>query len=490
MIPPRHYFPWKLVRHFVFNQIFALTILVIGGGFSLRYFVFKTFSTATDTAWALGEFDDYLTGLGAVIFICGSLYIFWVARLYFRPLGRLLQRARVLRRVGLASDEIIDDDIESEEPGEWADLTRTVGKLHSDLKIKTEQFEREREELAALLSAVSEAILAVDRDGVPLFFNSQFALLFGFKATSRRSQSLGEIFRAPPVLEAFHSIFETGTANTVSLTLHTAHHKLPRHFTLAMAPLRNKDSQDLSQNLYGAVGIFHDITEMKQAEQIRIEFVGNASHELRTPLTSIKGYVETVKEDIRTGRVEGVTPFLEIISRNVDRLIFLVNDLLDLSTIESGAELQRAIVDTREVTEGVLRQLEVKRAEKSLTIATHYQADTLMADARRIEQVLVNLVHNAIKYVPDGKQIDITWKPAPAGGTVLTVRDNGPGIPAEHQARLFERFYRIDSGRARDQGGTGLGLSIVKHIMIKHGGRIQLHSRIGEGSEFVCEFPN
>ncbi len=485
MIQPRHYFPWKLVWHFVFNQIFALTILVVAGGFSLRYFVFKTFSTATDMAWALGEFDDYLTGLGAVIFICGSLYVLWIARLYFRPLGRLLQRARVLRRVGLSSEEIIDDDIESEEPGEWADLTRTVGKLHSDLKIKTEQFEREREELATLLSAVSEAILAVDRDGVPLFFNPQFALLFGFKTTFRRSQSLGEIFRAPPVLDAFHSIFATGTANTVSLTLHTAHHKLPRHFTLAMAPLRNKDSQDL----YGAVGIFHDVTEMKQAEQIRIEFVGNASHELRTPLTSIKGYVETVKDDLRAGRFEGIAPFLEIISRNVDRLIFLVNDLLDLSTIESGAELQRATVDTREITEGVLRQLEVKRAEKSLVIATHYQVDALLADARRVEQVLVNLVHNAIKYIPDGKQIDISWKPGASGGTVLSVRDNGPGIPVEHQARLFERFYRIDSGRTRDQGGTGLGLSIAKHIMIKHGGRIQLQSRIGEGSEFLCEFP-
>lgn len=486
MIRPRRYFPWKIVGHYVFRATAFYGVLLVVAGFSIRYYAIKTFLNASDVNRALGDFDEYLTGLGLVLAVVGVFFIAYSARLYFRPMGRIIQRARELKKTGVDSDSTLDDDYASEEPGEWADLERALGRIHSDLHVKTDQLSREREELAALISAVSNAILAIDSLENPLFFNSQFAVLFGVKSGSvRRQLKLAEIFRSPEVLDAFREVLRLGTAKTVSLAAHTSRYPAARNFSLSVAPLRDKESD----KVYGAVGIFHDVTELKQAEQIRIEFVGNASHELRTPLTSIKGYVETLKDDVKAGRSDALAPFLDVVSKNVDRLILLVNDLLDLSTIESGAELRKSAVNTRELTESVLKQLEGKRASKGIDIRIDAQAKTLMADPRRVEQVLMNLVHNAIKYIPEGKMIEIRWKMDAGGATLLVVKDNGPGIPSEHQLRLFERFYRIDAGRARDQGGTGLGLSIVKHIMLKHGGTVSLQSRLGEGSEFVCRFP-
>ncbi len=485
MIRPRRYFPWKIVGHYAFRFALFYGAVLVVAGFSIRYYAIKTFLGSPDVVAALGEFDEYLSGLGAVLAVAGAAFAAWSARLYFEPMGRVVQRARELRRSRAVAPVLAADDYASEEPGEWADLERALERIRSDLRAKADQLSREREELAALLAGVSDAILAVDAQETPLFFNPQFTLLFGVKA-ARPSQSmkLAEILRTPDVLDAFREVLVSGAARTVAFAARTARYPAPRHFSLSVAPLRDKDTD----RTYGAVGIFHDVTELKQAEQIRIEFVGNASHELRTPLTSIKGYVETLKDDVKAGRADALGPFLDIVAKNVDRLILLVNDLLDLSAIESGAELRKSAVGTREVTESVLRQLEGKRASKSIGIRVDIRAESLSADPRRVEQVLMNLVHNAIKYIPEGGAIEIRWREE-GGDTFLSVKDNGPGIPLEHQGRLFERFYRVDAGRSREQGGTGLGLSIVKHIMLKHGGGVQLHSRLEEGAEFVCRFP-
>lgn len=499
MVRPQRYFPWKIAKQLFFGQFIFVLVTLVLTGFSIRYFVYTNFLQTADIHAALARFDSYLTSLFITVLAGAGAYLALSARHYARPLGRLIQKARELRRFDAPFDEAtIDEEELSEEPGEWFDLERALNRIHKDLRVKTEALAREREELSALIGAVSDAILAVDRQGNPLFFNSQFALQFRAAQGSgqgmiqgashsgvRRAATLGETFRVPEVLQGYKEVLETGRMKIVESSIHTPHHVLPRHFSISIAPLTSRDDGAV----YGALGIFHDVTELKQSEQIRIEFVGNASHELRTPLTSIKGYVETLREDLKVGRLDGASHFLDIVSRNVDRLIFLVNDLLDLSIIESGAELKKTIVSTREVTEAALRQLETKRAAKRQEIRTCFGAEDLRADARRVEQVLVNLVHNAIKYIPEGKRIDVVWE-IENHDTVLRVKDNGPGVPPEHQSRLFERFYRIDTGRSRDQGGTGLGLSIVKHIMLKHGGSVRLQSRPGQGSEFVCVFPD
>ena len=470
-----------------FSHFLFVVVTLVLTGFSLRYFLYTELLRSNDVTRTLSRFDSYLTTLFITVLAFSAAYLVFTSRAYARPLGRLIQRARELRRLDV---EIIENELTTEElqeePGEWSDLERALNRIHRDLRSRTEDLSREREELSALLGAVSDAILAVSDDESPLFFNSQFAMLFGGEARTGSAFTLSDIFRVPDVLNCYRDVLQTGERRQLDATLRTSgvSQGRSRHYSISVAPLRDAETAEI----FGAVGIFHDVTELKQSEQIRIEFVGNASHELRTPITSIKGYVETLKDDFKNKNFEGADQFINIISRNVDRLIFLVNDLLDLSTLESGGELKKVVVSTAEVTESALKQLETKRALKKQNIKVTDHAAQLMADPQRIEQVLLNLIDNAIKYTPEGRDIEVIWAVS-GSDIILHVKDNGAGIATEHQPRLFERFYRVDAGRSREQGGTGLGLAIVKHIMIKHGGTIRLVSKQGVGSEFISSFP-
>jgi two-component system phosphate regulon sensor histidine kinase PhoR len=246
--------------------------------------------------------------------------------------------------------------------------------------------------------------------------------------------------------------------------------------------------EEKTHKLYGVLALFHDITEMKKTEQIRIEFVQNASHELRTPLTSMKGYIETLKEDLAQKNYEQAESFLKIISKSVDRLTELVSDMLTIANLEGPTLMHKENTNINLLSQEVIERLAPLASEKNIFI--HYKSDVdhWFVDAQKVEQVLVNLLSNAIKYIPVNGQVDIFWKQL-HGELELHVVDNGPGIAPEHQSRLFERFYRVDKGRARDVGGTGLGLSIVKHIVQAHGGQVGVHSKPGEGSDFYCIFP-
>jgi two-component system phosphate regulon sensor histidine kinase PhoR len=258
-----------------------------------------------------------------------------------------------------------------------------------------------------------------------------------------------------------------------------------KYFSVRVSALR----EEKTRAIYGALAVFHDITELKKAEQIRIEFVENASHELRTPLTSVKGFVETLREDVSAGRLEQMPQFLTTISKNVDRLTELVNDMLTITTLEGQSPFQMEVVNPAVITEEVVARLSSLALEKKILIKSHFEAPEMRVDTHKLDQILSNLVGNAIKYIPDEGRIDITWIQSSQGEVILSVKDNGPGIAEEHLSRLFERFYRVDKGRSRDIGGTGLGLSIVKHIMQGHGGTISVRSEIGKGAEFICVFP-
>jgi two-component system phosphate regulon sensor histidine kinase PhoR len=356
--------------------------------------------------------------------------------------------------------------------------------MRSELKTKTDALARERQELEVLMAAIPEAIVAVDAETRLLFFNSRFALLFGDQKSQARPV-LGEVFRAPEILETFRKAIKEERAETIDVQLHTRTDQATRYFTLAVTPLR-RDSGTVSS----AVGIFHDVTELKQAEKIRIDFVANVSHELRTPLTAIKGYTDTLSDDIRQQRFDALDRYIGVIQRNTERLMTLIEDLLDLSSLESNEspEVTKHPVSTRELTSRVIAQLEPRRAMKALTIDAQYGAELVQSDPRRLEQVLVNLIDNAIKYGPQGGRVQVIWETTPKA-VVLRVSDNGPGIPREYIPRLFERFFRVDKARSREMGGTGLGLAIVKHIMQRHGGSVQVKSDIGQGTEFFCEFP-
>jgi two-component system phosphate regulon sensor histidine kinase PhoR len=235
---------------------------------------------------------------------------------------------------------------------------------------------------------------------------------------------------------------------------------------------------------HGTVLVFHDLTRLKQLENSRQEFVANVSHELRTPLSLIKGYVETLLDGARDN--PGVaTKFLQTIDRNTERLKLLIEDLLTISELESGrVKLSFQAVSLSPLIAKVFEDFKARAAAKSMTLSNQAPDLAVSADADRLEQVLGNLVDNATKYGRANGAVTIGGSAKDGGHVEVFVRDDGPGIPPEALERVFERFYRVDKARAREQGGTGLGLAIVKHIIQTHGGRVWATSEVGHGTTF------
>jgi two-component system phosphate regulon sensor histidine kinase PhoR len=243
-----------------------------------------------------------------------------------------------------------------------------------------------------------------------------------------------------------------------------------------------------SESPEGAIGIFFDVTRLEKLERVRQEFLSNVSHELRTPLTAILTFVETL-ESAPTDE-ENSKRFLSIIRKNAARMHNLIDDILELSAIESGT----VKLDTREaelsaMVDDVLASLESQAASRRVTLTNNVELGTIVhVDPTRLEQMLTNLIENAIKFNREGGSVVVKFEEDEDQSRIL-VEDTGEGIPAQHLERLFERFYRVDRARSRDMGGTGLGLAIVKHLARAHGGEVGVESRVGEGTIFSIELP-
>ncbi len=238
------------------------------------------------------------------------------------------------------------------------------------------------------------------------------------------------------------------------------------------------------------LAVFVDVTEIRRLESLRRDFVANVSHELRTPVTSIRSSVETLRGGAREDP-SSASRFLEIIDRNAERLHRLVEDLLDLARLESGQlELHPDLVPLSDVIQQVFGMSRERADAKRMDLVSHVpEGREVWADPRALEQLLVNLVDNAVKYCQDGATIAVDARDDGGGATLIEVADTGPGIAAEHLPRLFERFYRVDAGRSRAAGGTGLGLAIVKHLAEAFGGSVRVSSVVGEGTRFSVTLP-
>lgn len=279
------------------------------------------------------------------------------------------------------------------------------------------------------------------------------------------------------------SVFqEAMTQDNITTNEVTAHGGKP--LKLYLSPLK-QDGKTV-----GAVAMVEDISELRRMEQVRNDFAANVSHELKTPLTSIKGFVETLQE----GALENppmAQRFLRIIMMEVDRLTRLINDILSISKMESGQnEVSNERVRIDQMMEDVAEMLSVHATEKGVELTVNQAKEPLFVwgNPDRVEQLLINLMENAIKYNrPEGTVRASLY--ATSDTIQFLVSDTGIGIAEEHLPRLFERFYRVDKGRSRSMGGTGLGLAIVKHIAVSMGGMIEVHSKLGEGTEFLVTLP-
>ncbi|MFS4460914.1 sensor histidine kinase [Bdellovibrio sp. HCB2-146] len=465
--PKRLFWKFFFLQWIAFNLLFLAILVVIDVRYKVRPFVYNE---------ALLNF-----------FVFSALLSLLTSYRFARPIQRVILKALRIsnKRAVEGLIESNDEDLLDDELDDLSELDLALSKIHKKMKRRKAQYLQAQEESQAFMSAVAEGLVSVSLDEKILYFNSQFAAQFlTGNQLQQSSLSLKEAIRSSDVLEGFEKTIRTGRGHRFSVKLATLLDNQPRYFSVSVNPIRNEKTRET----YGVVGIFHDITDMKKAEQIRIDFVGNASHELRTPLTSVKGYIDTLKEDVKQNQYAQAGKFLDIVSRNVDRLMDLVNDLLSLSALDSHSELKLETIDPLQISEHVVTELAVLASGKNISIRVIGEVPPFTADARKVEQVLRNLVSNAVKYIPAGKSVQIRWE-RDKEQILLRVIDDGPGIPGEHLDRLFERFYRIDKGRTRDAGGTGLGLAIVKHIMQSHGGTVSIKSEMGSGAEFVCRFP-
>ncbi len=341
---------------------------------------------------------------------------------------------------------------------------------------------RELAQQQALFNSMREGVLLLDADGRVRLANQAFERLFGITG-DLRGRTVMEALRLHQLQDLVNRTLISGQVEEFELELPGLDGD--RSLQVNSAVVLGADGRQ-----QGLILVCHDLTRLKQLENTRREFVANVSHELRTPLSMIKGYVETLIDGAKDNP-EVATKFLQTIEKHADRLTYLIEDLLTISRLESGQivmNLQRA--ELRSVVAHVVTDLESRAAAKQVRLLNEVPAALFApADAERLQQVLFNLVDNAIKYGRAGGAVVLGAQTADRQRVELWVRDDGPGIPPEAQPRVFERFYRVDKARSRDAGGTGLGLAIVKHIVQSHGGEVWVESELGHGATFHFTLP-
>lgn len=352
----------------------------------------------------------------------------------------------------------------------WKDRLRELNVIHEG------QLANQQNEQQALFDSMAEGVLILDAGQRIKVVNRSFLQMFGI-ATEVRGMTAIEVLRFPEIADLLEKLRHTPSVLGQELRLANP--------TERWLEINGTSIGGHSSGSGKCVLIFHDLTRIKRLEAARTEFVGNVSHELRTPLSLIQGSVETLLDGAKDDPA-AADKFLKTIERSSKRLKVLMDDLLVISELESGnLRLDLQPVRVRPLVQKVAQDFAARAQKKQMTIATGADDLCVCADVNRLDQVLSNLVDNAIKYGKAGGQIAINASTIMDGMVQVAVRDNGPGIPREALPRIFERFYRVDKARSREQGGTGLGLSIVKHIVQAHGGRVWAESENGEGTTLL-----
>lgn len=359
---------------------------------------------------------------------------------------------------------------------ELGELAGVMNDMTVRIERQLERISTEKNRLDTILRGMGEGVMVADAKGVITLVNPAFHTLFAIE-DEVEGKPLIEITRHPGLNEAFRAVVTSSSERIEEITIRFPGEK---NILTHWVPLLDHGA------LEGVVAVFHDISDIKKLEKIRKDFVANVSHELRTPVTVIKGYSETLLGGVLETDPARARRFLEVIYNHSERLASLIADLLTLSELESGKltmELSPVAIEGTVIQ--VVRLLEQNARDKGvqLILGDMREAPRILADRGRLEQVLINLIDNGIKYTPAGGSVTVSV--IDAGPMVkVEVKDTGIGIPDKDLPRIFERFYRVDEARSRDAGGTGLGLSIVKHIIQLHGGTVAVESNPGKGSTF------
>jgi two-component system phosphate regulon sensor histidine kinase PhoR len=450
----------------VFTKLLGLFVLLLAFHTIVMEFVFHRLvaHTAGDTLRLLGR-EALLSGLIALAVVLPVAA--WVAR---RVSARLQQVVAFARRIasGDLSARLVpstEDDLSAME----AALNQTAEQLGRSFA----EIESRRQELAAMIDSMQEAVVAITPEGLVRWSNAVMHRVAGTQIHAGR-----------PLV---HSVRDPEVLACVKGALENKEVRFGRASSLAAGRIFEINATPLPEG--GALVVLHDVTRIEAAEKSRRDFIANVSHELRTPLTSIQGYVETLIEDQDSGP-ETNREFLGVILKNATRMNRLTEDLLALASVESpDYRLTLQSIPASALVQDAIDSLGGMVVDSEVELE-HAGApdDLVLADPDSMNQVFGNLVENALKYGKAGGRIRIGARLI-ENQVVFQVQDFGPGIASEHLDRIFERFYRVDKARSRDSGGTGLGLAIVKHIVLAHGGRIWAESELGAGAAFYFALP-
>jgi two-component system phosphate regulon sensor histidine kinase PhoR len=334
----------------------------------------------------------------------------------------------------------------------------------------------------ATMGGMREGLLVVDRDMRVVASNASARRLFNSTLGKLDAQRLTQLTRNPAIYGAFLDALQGKERSGVKVeTFGEGRHV----FDLRVVPLTNGERNETE----GAIGVFFDVTRLEKLERVRQEFLSNVSHELRTPLTAILAFVETL-EGGAVDEPENARRFLSIIRRNAERMHTLIDDILELSAIEAGTvKVEAKELHLAPVVDDVITSLTAKASSRGITLINAVPSEAIVvADEPRLEQMLTNLIDNAVKFNRENGRVTVRYEHSDRDR--ILVEDTGEGIPAQHLERLFERFYRVDRARSREIGGTGLGLAIVKHLALAHGGEVTVQSKLGEGTVFGIELPS
>ena len=418
-----------------------------------------------------------LTGGAIALLVAFGIGLFVAGRVT-RPVIEMQDVARQM------SEGNFDVRASVRSPDEIGTLGRSLNVMAGRLREKIGDLEEEQAKATAVLDAMVEGVIATDGHDHIILINERARALFGLGRARAERRPLLEVIRNVDLHDVLGESRIAPVGTVVSREIKLAE-PLERVLQVHAVPLR------FTGEARGVVMVLHDITELRRLEQVRTEFVANVSHELRTPLTAIHGYLETLL-DGALEEPENARKFLEIVFRHTERLGRLTDDLTDLSNIELGRislRLEPTVVS--DVADSVLAIIAPRAVAGQVSVEAKLPAGLpeVVVDRDRLAQILINLVDNAVKYTPKGGHVRVEGRVAERGMVEVTVRDTGVGIPKADLPRLTERFYRVDKARSRDLGGTGLGLAIVKHLVLAHGGELDIDSELWKGTTVRFTLP-
>lgn len=407
----------------------------------------------------------------AFIFLPGFVIAWWTERSVRRALNRVNEGLRLHGARAFAEG----GDAHTAALASVEEIGPTLAPMAVGYQRRLGELGREKSRLEVIIESITEGIIVTGRDGRVLLANRALGRLFNLQGNGQ-GRSAAEVVRQAAVQQAIESCLQQSRGGTLEVEMAGGGSVL--HLDVHVAPILESGA------CIGVVTVFYDITRLRQLEQMRRDFVANVSHELRTPLTAIKGYAETLADGALDDRM-AAERFVGIISSHADRLNLLLDDLLDLSRLESDQfQIDKRVCDLRQLVDNCCAA--VRSAADNKKIALQCDIDdevAVLCDPQHMEQALINLLDNAVKYTPEGGRVGVGMRDI-QGVLWLDISDSGIGIPSADQGRIFERFYRVDKGRSRAMGGTGLGLAIVRHVVEAHGEKVQVSSQLGEGTTF------